>query len=1769
MMRFFPTLRTWIIVLSSLFSMAALAQPKANFTISSTAGCSPLTVKFTNTTTGGTAPYTYLWRLGNTNLANTKDAGAIYILCKTYNVTLIVTDNAGKIDSITKPVTVYCGPKADFKVDVVKGCPPFDVTFTDASTAGSSPITSWLWDFDDGSTSTLQNPGKHTYTKTGIFSVTLDVTDGHGCTNHIKKTSLISSINPPTIDFTASPQGGCNAPVSINFSSSVSPASLYTYSWDFGDGGTSTDPNPGYKYTSNGSYTVTLKVSDNAGCTTTKIKNGFIFIGKPTADFSYSPNKGCSPLDVNFTDKTVGASQGTAYLWDFGDGTKSTAQNPTHSYSPGTYSVKMIVKSPAGCLDSVIKQNIITVTPGFKPSFTSDSILCQKPYSATFKNTSGNSTSVLLWEFGDNTTSSQQQPTHTYPDSGGYFKVTMTVSDGKGCTETISEDKAILAQATAANIGYSQNEGCAPYVFNFTNNSSSIDPITSYKWSFGDGTFSTLSNPGSHTYKDTGYYTVSLKVVTSKGCTSSANAIVNVGSKPTANFSATPISGCLNNLRHVHFSNLTNTSGNIKADRYIWNFGDGQTSTVASPTYRYTIKPGKYDVTLVAFNKGCADTMRKKQFIVIKGPWANYTVKRDGCVKNVVSFFDSSINANRVKYVFDDGTSDTSRNPIHTYAPGSYKPYQIVYNDTTGCSDTFSLYLPPNDPLNIGSPWSASITSQSTLSGCLPLSVDFKLSDNDSADNVVYFGDGDSVTVSSINNPIQTVSHTYVKKGSFNVKVKATNVRGCQQKFAFSQTIIATGATAKFTIDRQGGCVPLKILLSDSSTKDNTIVKKVYDMGNGDILDVTRDTMSYTYLKPPQNQYGGFTITEKVTDISGCTNFYTANVFPSLPAAAFNLDSNITCKQTIYSFVPTDDGFGPFKYNWDLGNGNKSSLRSPVLTYKNGQYTVHLTMTDANGCTDTASKTFFAYKSFSKADFKADTNFSQCPPFHVFFNDKSKFAYGGFRGYEWDFGDGSPHSFLSNPQKVYYDAGVFDVKLIITDSLGCTDSILQKGAIIVKGAIGTYSFDVNRGCTPLTVHFRAISKNASKFLWDMGDGNLKEGDTVTYTYTGTRTYVPLLILSDSNGCTYSLQPKDTIHVDALPIPDFTYDSICSGSPTYFVDASSASAGKLVSWIWDFGDGSTGSGPTPSHIYQKNGYYVVSLTVANSQGCSKKGLKKIRIGGIKADFSSGRTGCVGYPVTFTDNSVSDTTIRSWKWLFGDGSTDTVQNPTHTYFSKGRYKVTLFVDNYKDCFDSISKGGYQVIGDTVAPPPPVLYHVSVVDDNSVEVAFSRYKDVDFDHYRIYIKDAIGNFNEIDRTYNINDTAHIVKNLNTLHSVYCFKVQAVNACGKVSTLTPYHCTMDLTATPGKDKALLSWTPYIGWNKVARYKIYRMSYYTPPAYRLIDSVDGNTLNYTDTTVLCYRTDTYRIKALEDSGYYQASWSDTSTTKPEHVNRVPAANLLTVTVPDNKNIQVQWKDTPTIKVKYWLVEKSNDGLNYYLVDSPFTRNILSLTDKYVNVQRQSYYYRMRIMDSCGDLGPYSDYGKSIKLRTDTTIEVKPHLHWSAYLNWPEGVKYYDIEIQDANGNYNVISRTNSGKDSDYVDNITDLNSLPHYCYRVVAHRDGPPANPDQNIDITSISNESCLKVKSRIYLPNAFTPFNHDGINDSFVVKGLYIRDYHIKIFDRWGTKVFESNSLKNSWDGRYQHGKPMMDMYKYEIFRRGVDNQVYFVNGNVTILE
>jgi len=247
---------------------------------------------------------------------------------------------------------------------------------------------------------------------------------------------------PPTVAVSAAPTSG-TAPLTVTFTPTASDpdGTITTYAWDFGDSTTSTEQSPTHTYNAAGVYTAKVTVTDNAGAkATAEIGITVTPNQSPTVTVSATPTSGIAPLSVTFT-ATASDPDGTiaSYAWDFGDQTTSTEQNPTHTYQvTGTYTAKVTVTDNAGA--TATAEIGITVTPNQPPTVavTAKPTGGGAPLTVNFTATAQDPDGAIAgyaWEFGDNSTSTEQNPTHTYNAAGAYT-AKVTVTDNAGATAT-------------------------------------------------------------------------------------------------------------------------------------------------------------------------------------------------------------------------------------------------------------------------------------------------------------------------------------------------------------------------------------------------------------------------------------------------------------------------------------------------------------------------------------------------------------------------------------------------------------------------------------------------------------------------------------------------------------------------------------------------------------------------------------------------------------------------------------------------------------------------------------------------------------------------------------------------------------------------------------------------------------------------------------------------------------------------------------------------------------------------------------------------------------------------------------------------------------------------------------------------------------------------------------------------------------------------------------------------------------------------------------
>ncbi len=598
--------------------------PAADFVANTTYGKEPLAVSFRDLSSG--YPTSWNWTFGDGTTVGEKNPIHVFTVAGNYTVSLEAANDSGNNTTIkTDYITVLPSnpPVADFTANTTAGKSPLAVAFNDNST--NSPVN-WSWDFGDDANSTDQNP-VHMYSTPGKYTVSLRVMNNDG-SDILTRTYYITvlmelptmTIVPPSpvlpvSNFSATPLSG-KEPLTVIFNDS-STGIPENWLWSFGDGGTSSESDPVYNYTSAGNYTVSLTTTNPYGNNSTTRVN-YIAVSPlvpPSANFTATPLSGKAPLTVIFNDTTTGSP--VQWTWDFGDEKNSSVQNPVHQYiSAGTYSVTLTATNPDGS-DTRIRTNYITVTALTGPvaNFTAQPSYGKAPLKVTFNDTSSGSPTQWDWTFGDGTNSTVQNPVHTYTANGKYT-VLLTATNAGGNNTKIRTEYIIVscsANPPVAKFIAAPTCGTAPLNVKFTDTSTGYP--TQWYWTFGDGTNATEQNPA-HIYTSAGKFTVSLTATNSLGTnTRTEKEFITVKSikPPSADFSGKPTSGRA--PLAVVFSDTSTGS----PTSWYWEFGDGTNSTIQNPVHTF-LAAGKYTVSMTASNTGGSDTKSRNQYISISAP---------------------------------------------------------------------------------------------------------------------------------------------------------------------------------------------------------------------------------------------------------------------------------------------------------------------------------------------------------------------------------------------------------------------------------------------------------------------------------------------------------------------------------------------------------------------------------------------------------------------------------------------------------------------------------------------------------------------------------------------------------------------------------------------------------------------------------------------------------------------------------------------------------------------------------------------------------------------------------------------------------------------------------------------------------------------------------------------------------------------------------------------------------------------------------------------
>lgn len=734
-----------------------VVSPTADFTYTNV--CSGYPVIFTDATISTDSITIWHWDFGDGQTSDQQSPSHSYANVGTYDVTLDVESSGGCLANTTEQVSVFPGPTAAFSATEV--CLGVATQFADESVINGSNLVGWTWDFGDGQTSDQQHPN-NTYAVEGTYTVTLTVETADGCLNADTQQVIVNPV--PVADFTHTDT--CLGIANEFFDqSSISSGNILTWTWDFGDGGTSDVASPTHQYAADGQYTAILEVEGVGGCTDTASQQVVVYPA-PVVDFDVQPV--CLGDSSHFVDLTV-MNNGTiaSWLWDFGDGNTSDQQNPVHLYqAANTYTVTLTVASNSGCVDEQTLTAIVNIVPEANFSFNNtcaDSLV-------TFTNTSNTNNGVItgyLWEFGDlnNSTSATENTSFVYTAANTY-NVTFTVTAAGNCVDDTTQQVSVYANPDA---DFDYTKACFGEATDFTDQTTITGGVlSSWQWDFGDGSTSNQQNP-SHPYGSHGVYNVGLVVATQNNCYDKVVKPVRVHATPIAEF--TGIDVCF--LTPTEFTELSTIPGD-NIETYNWDFGDGNSTLTQQPVYTYTAD-GTYDVMLtVISDSGCVDSVT---YSVDVYPYPEPEFSADpvaGCQPLYVQFSDQSTisSGSIVSYSWDLGNNNSSvaSFPSNTYTADGTYDITLTTTSNHGCDTSITKrnYITVY-PL----PKAGFIHEPDTFASIFD--PEFQFYDMSSgADSIVMydFGDGEM----EINpNPL----HTYLDTGFYHVTQYVYTIYGC------------------------------------------------------------------------------------------------------------------------------------------------------------------------------------------------------------------------------------------------------------------------------------------------------------------------------------------------------------------------------------------------------------------------------------------------------------------------------------------------------------------------------------------------------------------------------------------------------------------------------------------------------------------------------------------------------------------------------------------------------------------------------------------------------------------------------------------------------------------------------------------------------------------------------------------------------------------------------------------------------------------------------
>ena len=1523
------------------------------------------------------------------------------------------------------------------------------------------------------------------------------------------------------------------------------------------------------------------------------------------ADIIEYHNGNCLPALVRYV-VSPASPKGTNYYWDAGDGKGPLFGGDTlyHEYtSGGSYGISVNITQPNGNKCTITKDTGFLVLYAAKSLgfYADQTLLCTVPATLNLHDTSGNTTG-RDWYINGYLYSDHAKDIVVPINNPGIISVTLVVYNLGGCPQIVVKTNYIQVFNIQANF-------CSVLMENKTHDQitakfktgfdTTWDNITEMQWAFPGGNPSSYTGyaPPVITYADISIpNSVTLTVKTKNGCMA-VNTKTDLVRKY---YSVEKVNVCQFDSARINYLD-TNAPGQMHGFNYMGsNLG---LSYHAGSILKYGIKFGDSGVANmklgISYNfSNCTDTLIVPALFKVLPDIADFTSPdRNQCsipaTVHLHALFGNLLsNANVYKWQISDslgdvvpgspiGPTNTTDTSIIFLKDGLYS-IKLVEINSDGCIDS----AVKTNYVRIGVPDNNFKIPFDTICTGKTLSVKNLSTTKDDPNNPLgydwNFQNQDSSTI-SVNSTERSPKIVFTYPGMYDLTYIITSyLRLCPNKKKVINAIFVEGAAVDIKLSGNNGCVPLtKTLTADIlANLPNLPLSYSWTIQPSDGVNIQNpsDISTKVLFSNP----GCYAATLTVTNSNGCK---TAKTIDNLVCVGTIAGFTMPAVSCLNAPVPINNtsSLNPDQYKWTItpANGvtiNSNTLKTPdIRITKPGCYVILLqtSQQSVSNCYDTVSHQV-CVNALPKivSVYSPDTS-NHCAPLYAHFFAKTVNG----ASFYWDFGDGvkittqdsqPKHAYLKNKNAGY------TIKTVVNDKNGChSDTVILVHYIKIAGPEPDFSITSKTSCSSETINFANKSTYVYKYYFLYGDNSGIDSNKIKshfYKFTDytkdSNIYVPTMFAYDESGCVAI--ETDTVILYRPPLAAFSVN-VTDGCVPLIVRFTNGSK-YAIRYAWDFGDASTDTAFQPVHVFSKtsnpeNGYKI-TLQTFSDKGCEATApfvfISVIAPPIVKIIIAAPKFTCYQDFIHFSISS--NVQISYFKWNFGDGNlktdTSSLQSPAYHYHFPGQHTVSLTYISIDGCKDSTSDSISVFIQDTIPPPAPDIYYVTVTPSNAVEIVFNKQTYPAFASNTVY---RYPQYVPFCTTNSATDTVVTDQppQIDASTQSYGYTLTTTNNCGVVSPFAKPHFTILLRVNKFANQGLiLNWTKYIGWDSVSEYDINRQD--ANGSYRLISKVNSFDSFFVD-TMLCPGSYSYYVSAVYQQNKYVSN-SNIATNSLDYIYPTNPILLRKATVFNNAQVEVNWNAANPLNFKYYSIDRE-EGDGVWQNDYATTTD-LSFLDNMTNVHKNSYSYRVKVVDRCGYTGPVSNIGKSILLNGSVNNDIR-QMNWTAYKLWDNGVKNYKIQLQQEDGTFIDIA-TNSPQDTLFSDSTTYSNPDFPTCYKVFALQN---LNVQMNND-TSVSNTICLNLPSRLFVPDVFTP-NNDKLNETFKPVGLSLEGdiselkYDFRIYNRWGELLFETHDVTQGWDGKFKGQLEPEDVYVYVIDAHGLDSKNFYIHGTVTLLK